>query len=102
MFYYKLNLHIRFYLGGSKAVKFKILFHQWLEMLNQKNMLFGLDTFFQKNIQIYTILKWWMAFYLYAKTRRFRKKLLNFAHHYEFEQNGLKIKIIKKTYNEKE
>tara|TARA_A100001388_G_C28542635_1_gene390992 strand:- start:267 stop:596 length:330 start_codon:yes stop_codon:yes gene_type:complete len=29
------------------------------------------------------------------------KKLLNFAHHYEFEQSGLKIEDIKKLINEK-
>ena len=29
------------------------------------------------------------------------KKLLNFAHHYEFEESGLKINDIKKLINEK-
>ena len=42
-----------------------------------------------------------MAFYLYKNPRRFRKKLLNFAHHYEFEQSGLKTNDIKKLINEK-
>ena len=32
----------------------------------------------------------------------FEKKLLNFAHHYEYEESGLNLKILKKLYLKKE
>ena len=42
-----------------------------------------------------------MAFYLYKKCKRIRKKLLNFAHHYEYEESGLELNDIKKLIEEK-
>ena len=42
-----------------------------------------------------------MAFYLLRKPEDLEKKLLNFAHHYEFEVSGLKLNDIKKLINEK-
>ena len=42
-----------------------------------------------------------MAFHLFKNPRRTRKKLLNFAHHYEFEESGLKIDDLKKLISEK-
>ena len=35
------------------------------------------------------------------KPQDLEKKLLNFAHHYEFEESGLKLNDIKKLINEK-
>ena len=34
-------------------------------------------------------------------TRRLEKKLLNFAHHFEYEESGLNIDDIKKLINRK-
>ena len=42
-----------------------------------------------------------MAFYLFKNSRTVTKKLLNFAHHYEFEESGLKLDDIKKIIREK-
>ena len=42
-----------------------------------------------------------MALYLLKVCRRARKKLLNFAHHYEYEESGLNIDNIKKLIKEK-
>ena len=40
--------------------------------------------------------------FTYLKTPEdLEKKLLNFAHHYEFEESGLKIKDLKKLISEK-
>ena len=42
-----------------------------------------------------------MAFYKYKNSRRIRKKLLKFAHHFEYEESGLNIEDLKKMINEK-
>ena len=42
-----------------------------------------------------------MAFYLFKNSRRVRKKLLNFAHHYEYEESGLNLDNLKKLISEK-
>ena len=38
---------------------------------------------------------------IFTHVQALEKKLLNFAHHYEFEQSGLKIKDIRKLIKEK-
>ena len=58
-----------------------------------------LDIFFQKKkyIIIYILLKMVDGILLVLRTpEEIQKKLLNFAHHYEFEESGLKIEDIKK------
>ena len=42
-----------------------------------------------------------MAFYVFKNSEELEKKLLNFAHHYEFEESGLKIQDLKKLISEK-
>jgi hypothetical protein len=38
---------------------------------------------------------------LVKNTRRIRKKIINFAHHYEYEESGLKLDDIKKLFRKK-
>ena len=106
MFYYKLNLvyeNCSWY--GTKACKKKYLISpQWLRNIKAKkypswrfDLLFSkkkyTDLFFVKN-------GGWH--FTYLKTPEdLEKKLLNFAHHYEFEKSGLKIGDIKKFISEK-
>ena len=106
MFYYKLNLiyeNCSWY--GTKACRKKDLISpQWLRNIKAKkypswrfDLLFSkkkyTDLFFVKN-------GGWH--FTYLKTPEdLEKKLLNFAHHYEFEKSGLKINDIKKFMDEK-
>ena len=106
MFYYKLNLHYKdFIWGGSKAVKFKnFVSPQWLRNVKSKKYAFWrLDTFFSKKkySNLYYINNGGWHFTCMRKPEDLEKKLLNFAHHYEFEQSGLKINDIKKLIIEK-
>ena len=106
MFYYKLNLHYEdFNWDGSKAVKFKnFVSPQWLRNVKSKKYAFWrLDTFFSKkkysNLSYINNGGW--HFTCMRKPEDLEKKLLNFAHHYEFEQSGLRINDIKKLIMEK-
>ena len=62
-----------------------------------------LDTFFSKkkysNLQYVSDGGW--HFTCIRSPEDLEKKLLNFAHHYEFEQSGLKINDIRKLIKEK-
>jgi beta-1,4-mannosyl-glycoprotein beta-1,4-N-acetylglucosaminyltransferase len=106
MFYYKLNL---FYENltwlGSKATKKKnFLSPQWLRNIKGKNYpKWRLDVLFSKkkysNLFFVKNGGWHFA---YLRTpEELEKKLLNFAHHYEFEVSGLKINDIKELIAEK-
>ncbi len=106
MFYYKLNLlYEEFIWDGSKAVKFKnFVSPQWLRNIKSKKYAFWrLDTFFSKKkySNLYYINNGGWHFTCVRKPEDLEKKLLNFAHHYEFEQSGLKINDIKKLIMEK-
>jgi len=106
MFYYKLNLFYKDSLWhGTKGCKKKYLISpQWLRNIKAKkypkwrfDLLFSkkkyTDIFFVKN-------GGWH--FTYLKTPEdLQRKLLNFAHHYEFEKSGLKINDIKKFMQEK-
>ncbi len=106
MFYYKLNLIYKNKIWhGSKACKKKDLISpQWLRNIKPKkysnyriDLLFSKkkynDIFFVKN-------GGWHFTYL-KKPKELEKKLLNFAHHYEFERSGLKIEDLKKFIEQK-
>ena len=105
MFYYKLNLlYDDFVWLGTKAIKKKFFKSpQWLRNIKGKKYPFWrLDTYFSKKIFKFVIYKEWrLAFYMFKDTRRIRKKLLNFAHHYEYEESGLNLSDLKKLINEK-
>ena len=106
MFYYKLNLlYDNFNWQGTKAVKKKnFISPQWLRNVKGKKYPFWrIDTFFSN--KKYSNLKFvknggW-HFTCLRTPEELEKKLLNFAHHYEFEKSGLKTKDLKKLIDEK-
>ena len=106
MFYYKLNLlYDEFIWAGSKAVKYKnFVSPQWLRNIKSKKYSFWrLDVLFSKkkysNLNYIKNGGW--HFTCIRTPEDLEKKLLNFAHHYEFEQSGLKLTDLKKLIKEK-
>ena len=106
MFYYKLNLfYSDFVWQGTKATKNKnFLSPQWLRNIKGKKYpKWRIDTFFSKKRYsnlIYVKNGGW-HFTCLRTAEELEKKLLNFAHHYEYEESGLKINDIKKMITEK-
>ena len=106
MFYYKLNLlYDEFIWAGSKAIKYKnFISPQWLRNIKSKKYPFWrLDVLFSKKKYsklLYVDNGGW-HFTCIRTPEDLEKKLLNFAHHYEFEQSGLKIEDLKKLIKEK-
>ena len=104
--YYKLNLlYDNFLWHGTKAIKNKnFISPQWLRNIKGKNYpQWRVDTFFSK--KKYSNLKFvknggW-HFTCLKTPEQLEKKLLNYAHHYEFQTSGLKIEDIKKFISEK-
>ena len=106
MFYYKLNLFYEEYTWqGTKAVKRKnFISPQWLRNIKgKKYSKWRLDTFFSKkkysNLLFVKDGGW--HFTCLRSPEELEKKLLNFAHHYEFEESGLKLDDIKKLIKDK-
>jgi len=106
MFYYKLNLfYSDFIWQGTKATKSKnFLSPQWLRNIKGKKYpKWRIDTFFSKKRYsnlIYVKNGGW-HFTCLRTAEELEKKLLNFAHHYEYEESGLKINDLKKMITEK-
>ena len=107
MFYYKLNLFYKdFVWQGTKATKFKnFLSPQWLRNIKGKKIskVENRYIFFKKKKYsnlIYIKNGGW-HFTCLRTPEELEKKLLNFAHHYEFEESGLQIDDLKKLINEK-
>ena len=106
MFYYKLNLYYNeFIWAGSKAVKYKnFVSPQWLRNVKSKKYPFWrLDVFFSKKkySNLFYVKDGGWHFTCIRTPEDLEKKLLNFAHHYEFEQSGLKLTDLKKLIKEK-
>jgi beta-1,4-mannosyl-glycoprotein beta-1,4-N-acetylglucosaminyltransferase len=106
MFYYKLNLFYEDYTWlGTKAVKNKnFISPQWLRNVKGKNYpKWRVDTLFSKkkysNLLFVDNGGW--HFTCLRTPKELEKKLLNFAHHYEFEESGLKTDDLKKLIVEK-
>ena len=106
MFYYKLNLFYEDYIWlGTKGVKRKNLISpQWLRNIKGKNYpKWRLDILFSKkkysNLQFVNDGGW--HFTCLRTAEELEKKLLNFAHHYEYEESGLKIENLRKLIAEK-
>tara|TARA_B100000886_G_scaffold197230_1_gene135933 strand:+ start:3281 stop:4150 length:870 start_codon:yes stop_codon:yes gene_type:complete len=104
--YYKLNLvYNKFLWQGTRGVKYKNLFSpQWLRNIKGKNYpKWRLDTFFSKkkysNLSIIKNGGW--HFTCLKTAEQLEKKLLNYAHHYEFQLSGLKIEDIRNFISEK-
>ncbi len=106
MFYYKLNLFYEDYTWlGTKGVRKKnFLSPQWLRNIKGKNYpKWRLDTFFSKKkySNIYFVKNAGWHFTCLRTAEELEKKLLNFAHHYEYEESGLTIENLKKLISEK-
>jgi len=106
MFYYKLNLFYSDYTWmGTKATKNKnFLSPQWLRNIKGKNYpKWRIDTMFSKKkySNLLFIKNGGWHFTCLRTPEELEKKLLNFAHHYEFEESGLKINDLRKLIAEK-
>ena len=106
MFYYKLNLFYEDYNWmGSKATKKKnFLSPQWIRNIKgKKYSRWRIDTFFSKKkySNLYFIKDGGWHFTCLRTAEELEKKLLNFAHHYEYEESGLTIDNLKKLIAEK-
>ena len=106
MFYYKLNLFYQDYTWiGSKATKRKnFLSPQWIRNIKgKKYSKWRIDVLFSKkkysNLLFVENGGWHFTFL--RSPEEIEKKLLNYAHHYEFEESGLSIQNLKKLMNEK-
>ena len=106
MFYYKLNLlYEDFCWQGTKGVrKRNFLSPQWLRNIKgKKYSKWRLDTIFSKKkySNLLFIKNGGWHFTCLRTPEELEKKLLNFAHHYEYEESGLKLEDIKKLVSEK-
>jgi beta-1,4-mannosyl-glycoprotein beta-1,4-N-acetylglucosaminyltransferase len=106
MFYYKLNLYYpEFNWFGSKACKKKYLISpQWLRNIKSKKYSkFRIDLIFNKKKynDIFYVLDGGWHFTCIRSPKDLKYKLLNFAHHYEFEQSGLDENKLKELIFEK-
>ncbi len=106
MFYYKLNLFYEDYTWqGTKAVKRKnFISPQWLRNIKgKKYSKWRLDTFFSKKkySNLLFVKNGGWHFTCLRSPEELEKKLLNFAHHYEFEESGLKLDDIKQLIKDK-
>ena len=106
MFYYKLNLFYEDYTWlGTKAIKKKnFISPQWLRNIKGKKYpLWRIDTLFSKKkyTNLIFIKNGGWHFTCLRTAEELEKKLLNFAHHYEYEESGLNIKNLKKLIKEK-
>ena len=106
MFYYKLNLFYEDYIWqGTKAVKKKNLISpQWLRNIKGKKYPnWRIDILFSKKkySNLYNVENGGWHFTCIREPYDLEKKLLNFAHHYEFEESGLDVNDLKKLVSEK-
>tara|TARA_B100001248_G_scaffold189317_1_gene144732 strand:+ start:53 stop:922 length:870 start_codon:yes stop_codon:yes gene_type:complete len=106
MFYYKLNLFYKdFKWQGTKGVKRKnFISPQWLRNIKgKKYATWRIDTFFSKKkyTNLFFVKNGGWHFTCLRTPEELEKKLLNFAHHYEFEESGIKLDDIKKLISEK-
>ena len=106
MFYYKFNLLFNnFKWFGTKGTKKKnFISPQWIR--NIKNRIYPfwrLDTMFSKkkysNVSIIKNGGW--HFTCIRSPKDLERKMLNFAHHYEFEQSGLNLNDLKNLMKNK-
>ena len=106
LYCYKLNLlYENFIWHGSKACKKKYFTSpQWLRNIKHKKYSrWRLDLFFSKNKfnDIYYVKNGGWHFTYLKTPEELEKKLLNFAHHHEFENSGLNLNDLKRFVKEK-
>ena len=106
MFYYKFNLLFNnFKWFGTKGTKKKnFISPQWIRNIKNKIYPFWrLDAMFSKkkysNVSIIKNGGW--HFTCIRSPRDLERKMLNFAHHYEFEQSGFNLDDLKKLMKNK-
>ena len=103
MFYYKLNLFYEDFKWQGTKRKFNFISPQWLRNIKGKNTLDGIDTWFSKKkySNLFYIKNGGWHFTCLRTAEELEKKLLKFAHHYEYEKSGIKINDLKKLIEEK-
>ena len=106
MFYYKFNLLFNnFKWFGTKGIKKKnFISPQWIRNIKNKIYPFWrLDTMFSKkkysNVSIIKNGGW--HFTCIRSPKDLERKMLNFAHHYEFEQSGINLDDLRKLMKNK-
>jgi beta-1,4-mannosyl-glycoprotein beta-1,4-N-acetylglucosaminyltransferase len=104
--YYKLNLlYEDFTWQGTRAIKYKNLVSpQWLRNIKGKNYpKWRLDTFFSKKkySNLVFVKNGGWHFTCLKTPEQLEKKLLNYAHHYEYEVSGINIQNIRKFMEKK-
>ena len=106
VFYYKFNLlypEVSWF--GTKACKKNnFISPQWLRDLKHKKYpLWRIDTLFSKKKynDILHVNNGGWHFTNIKSADDIQKKLLNYTHHYEYEQSGLKVEDLKKKISEK-
>ena len=106
MFYYKLNLLYEDYNWlGTRAIKKKHLKSpQWLRNIKGKNYpKWRIDIIFSKKkySNLFFVKDGGWHFTCLKTAEDLEKKLLNFAHHYEYQESGLNLEKIKQLINNK-
>ena len=106
MFYYKFNLfHKSLPWFGTKACKKKYFeTAEWLRSIkNKKYPIWRFDILFSKKKynDIFYIENGGWHFSNIKKPEELERKLLNFLHHVDFEESGLKLKDLKKFMDNK-
>ncbi len=106
MFYYKLNLFYEEYkwFGTKGVTKKNLISPQWIRNIKSKKYPFWrLDTLFSKKkySNIHFVKNGGWHFTCLRTPEELEKKLLKFAHHFEFEESGLKIEDLRNLIREK-
>jgi beta-1,4-mannosyl-glycoprotein beta-1,4-N-acetylglucosaminyltransferase len=106
MFYYKLNLYYEDYnwFGTKATKKSNFLSPQWIRNIKGKRYpAWRIDTWFSKKkySNLFFVKNGGWHFTCLRTPEELEKKLLNFAHHYEYEESGLNLKNLKELMAEK-
>ena len=106
MFYYKFNLlYKNFKWFGTKGIlKKNFISPQWLRNIKPKKYnWWRMDTIFSKKkyTNLLFIQNGGWHFTCIRSPEDLEKKMLNFAHHYEYENSGIKIDDLKRLIKEK-
>jgi len=106
MFYYKLNLLYEHYnwLGTRGIKKKNLISPQWLRNIKGRNYpKWRIDILFSKKkySNLFFIEEGGWHFTCLKTAEELEKKLLNFAHHYEYQESDLNLEKIKQLINEK-
>ena len=106
MFYYKFNLLYESipWFGSRACRKKNFVTPQWLrDVKHKKYPLWRIDTLFSKRKyhDIYYVENGGWHFTNIKSPQEIYKKLLKFAHHFEFEESGIKLEDLEKMIKEK-